>query len=98
MKIEIKYGLEFEKNRIKYTLNKKKWYIDNGYNPKLPDKTSLNSKEKNIFNALKKEFNEKEYEVKSKEIKGKFGKVNKSVTSALKNIPDLELPKKLRLF
>ena len=63
MKILVKYGKRFEKERIKQTIMKKSWYDEHGYKPIIPDKVQL----KDIDEFVEKDFVEEYYgKIKSK--------------------------------
>ena len=56
----IKYGKNFEMQRIRFTIKRLRWYKINGYAPRLPKVLSFSS-EKEIKKVIDKEFLEQEY-------------------------------------
>lgn len=71
MKINIKFGIEYEQSRVKFTLSKLQWYKDKGYKPKLSKET------------VEKEFKKEDYENAEKELKSEFSKIEKSLEKSL---------------
>lgn len=72
MKLETKFGIEFELNRVKNTLAKWDWYILQGYKPKLPEGINKESSEKDIKEQIIREYNKKRYEEVAEKIKSDF--------------------------
>lgn len=69
IKLDIQYSFEYEKERIKYTLGKAAWFIENGYSKsiKLPagkklDEIDINTSTDDLFDKLKEEYNSGDYE------------------------------------
>jgi len=69
IKLDIQYSFEHEKERIKYTLGKAVWFIENGYSKsiKLPagkklDEIDINTSTEYLFDKLKEEYNLSDYE------------------------------------
>lgn len=74
MQIEVSFSVEDEVSRIKNTVKKYKWYIENGYKPDLPlDIKNRLEKSENITNddikiAVEKEYQPEVYQKKTDEI------------------------------
>ena len=62
MKINIKFGKEFDKNRIKNSVARLDWYKKHGYNPQLPEGVDEKSTDNEILEKVGKEYKEREYE------------------------------------
>ena len=67
--LQIDYSLDYEIQRIKYTLDKSEWFIENGYSNgvKLPAGEKLKNIDKNkpidyLFNKAKEEYDKKDYD------------------------------------
>jgi len=71
MDLKIKFGLDYEFERVKYTLKKLDWYTKQGYGPVLPKDISKNSTDSEIKAQIEKEYNEDKY-------KDAIDKINKS--------------------
>ncbi|MBU4246187.1 hypothetical protein KKG48_00090 [Patescibacteria group bacterium] len=73
--LDIKYSFDYEKERIKSTLDKADWFIKNGYSKwiKLPEGKKLDEIEINtstedyLLNKVEEEYNEQDY-IKTKNI------------------------------
>jgi hypothetical protein len=68
IKLDIQYSFEYEKERIKYTLGKAVWFIENGYSKsiKLPagkklDEINISTSTDYLFDKLE-EYNSSDYE------------------------------------
>lgn len=92
MNINIKYGLDFEINRVKNTIAKLDWYISQGYKPKLPDGIKKDSSEQEIQNQIKKEYVERKYKEVGKKITYDFSIIQEIFTETVKNIFGKEIP------
>ncbi len=92
MNINIKYGVDFEINRVKNTLAKLDWYVSQGYRPKLPDGIKKDSSEQEIQNQIKKEYAEKKYKEVGRKITYDFSIIQETFTEKVKNIFDKETP------
>lgn len=75
--LQFDYSLEYEIRRIKYTLDKSEWFIENNYSKwiKLPAGEKLENVDKNksvdyLFDNAKEEYNQKDYE-KTKDVVNK---------------------------
>lgn len=92
MNINIKYGIDFEINRVKNTLIKLDWYISQGYGPRLPYGIKKDSSEQEIQNQIKKEYAEKKYKEVGEKIIYDFSIIQKTFTKTVKNIFGEEIP------
>jgi hypothetical protein len=72
--LEISYSIQDEIGRVKYTLGKYQWYIDNAYKPHLPEKISALLKQGGeisdglIKESIEEEWTEVTYSNRKKEI------------------------------
>ncbi len=67
--LDIKYSLKYEKERIKYTLDKADWFLENGYSKwiKLPagkklEEIDLKTAGSILFDIAEEEYDSKDYE------------------------------------
>jgi len=98
MKLNIKYGINYELKRVVWTLNQLDWYYNNGYKPKLPQNITKDCTEREISEAIKAEYDDKDYKIASKKLRAEFSKIQKDFFSKLKEkfktetiIPNLEI-------
>ena len=72
MKINIKFGKEFDKNRIKNSIARLDWYKKHGYNPQLPKNINEKSTDNEISEKVVKEYKNEDYEGVSKTLLSDF--------------------------
>lgn len=86
MKIKIKYEIEYERQRVKFTLSKLKWYKDNGYNVNVPNGT------------IEEEFKKEDYERAAKKLMEEFNKIKKHFADKLTEKFGSEIPKEFEVI
>ena len=84
MKLNIKFGIQFEKNRIKNTFSKLSWYKAHGYNLEIPLGINEESSDEEIIVAVKLNFKEKDYENHANKLMNDFSLIEKKFHNALK--------------
>jgi hypothetical protein len=89
MSLVIKFGAEFEIDRIRFTLNKLNWYKSKGYKPILPSEVSFN----NIEEVVRREFDKSKYEKVARKIREEFSKVEAGFTKRLEQNFREKIPK-----
>jgi hypothetical protein len=87
MGINIKWGLKFEINRVKGTLEKLEWYKENGYKPLLPEIKDNDT----IEDSIKNEFDEKFYKKMEDEIRKEYEFIEIKFSDFLKNKFNLKI-------
>jgi len=92
MKLNIKFGIDFELKRVKNTLAKMDWYTSQGYNPRLPEGINIKSSQNEIKAKLTKEFDKRKYEEIKDKILLDFSKINKILSKKLKEIFKKDVP------
>jgi hypothetical protein len=92
MGIKIKYGIDFELERVKYTLKKLDWYNKQGYIIKLPKGITKESTISEIKKQINIEYNERKYKIAEKKINKGYLFVQNDFSNALKkyfnNVPN----------
>lgn len=98
MKLNFFYSVKFELDRVKDTINRKEFFLKNGYKPRLPG--GLIFKNFDLSDAEKlitKEFNEELALEFENEIKTKWKKYHKSILTFVSHLP-YEKPKSLDII
>ncbi|MFH1315851.1 MAG: hypothetical protein ABIH67_05670 [Candidatus Uhrbacteria bacterium] len=99
MKLNIKYSIRLEEQRIEKTIKKLPWYNKLGYRPHFPKNINPeidNLKKINI--ALKNEYNEKDYKNAKNKILKKNSVIGKKFISNLENICGKKAKKEYELI
>lgn len=87
MSLKIKYGIKFEKQRIKNTLKNLSWYKKLGYFPCFPKKINPETDSlKEIYAACLYEYNEADYKKAASQMKKDFSKVENYFYGRLKKV------------
>jgi hypothetical protein len=86
MKLEFKFGKEFEFNQVKNIISNLNWYVSEGYEVRLPKGISKNSSDEEILKSILLEFDENKYIRFANNLSQDFSKVNNEFIKSLKNI------------
>jgi hypothetical protein len=92
MKLNIKFGINFELKRVKSTLAKLDWYTSQGYKPRLPEGINSSSSVKEIKNKITEEFDEIKYKQVADKILSDFSKINKELSKKIKETFNKKIP------
>lgn len=84
MDLKIKFGIDFELERVTYTFNELGWYNKQGYKVRLPNGISEKSSKDEIKDQITKEFDEKKYIDLSNKINSNFLLLQTDFTNVLK--------------
>lgn len=84
MKLNICFGIQFEKNRIKTTLSKLNWYKSQGYKVDMPKGIDEKSSDEKIILKVKSQFKEKDYQDYASALSKEFLLIKKGFYNALK--------------
>jgi len=88
MKLDIKYSLDFEVERVKNTLARLDWFNEQGYRPRLPDGVSKGSSDSEIKQVIEAEFDQSIYEQAKQKLSDRFIPVADQFNSALVEVFD----------
>lgn len=86
MKINIKFGKEFDKNRIKNTIVKLDWYKKHGYRPQLPGGIDDKSTDSEILEKVSQEYEEESYNNIAKILLNEFSVFSDKLEQSLVDI------------
>jgi len=86
MKLEIKFGIDFEIERVEQTLAKMDWFDSHGYKPKLPQGVGRSSSAQEIKASVLREFDEKKLKEVSDKIFFDFSKIEKQFSKKSKEV------------
>ncbi|MBU1032441.1 MAG: hypothetical protein ABII13_05545 [Patescibacteria group bacterium] len=62
LELDIKFGIDFEENRVGGVLHEMDWYDSHGYRPKLPKGIDRTSSEQDIQKAVEAEYSEDDFQ------------------------------------
>lgn len=74
---DIEYSVDFEVERVKYTLQKMSWYIAQGYSPKIPENIDATSSDAQVRAAIEQEWVDDDYSSVNDKIPNKSIQGNK---------------------
>lgn len=103
MPIEVSFSMDREIFRVKNTVKKYKWYIENGYKPSLP--TDIENKlekgeevsNEDIESSVKKEYEEEKYKVEANKITNALENESPAFIEKLKSL-GRPMPDKFYIF
>ncbi|MFA5155142.1 MAG: hypothetical protein WC453_01795 [Patescibacteria group bacterium] len=98
MKLDIKFGIDFEKKRVKETLVELNWCYANGYTPILPKLIGLESSEEEINNQIDKEYNRERYQEIKNQIINDFLTIHKPLVEKLKETINKDIPSVFQVY
>lgn len=89
MELDFRYSPELEVDRIGYTLDKYKWYTENGYRVNLPESLKESAgrgeyvEDKEITEAVEKQFDSSEYSNAAKLLESEFRRIEENFIEKL---------------
>lgn len=86
MKLEFRYGIKYEVQRVKETLSWLDWFYSQGYEVTLPKGVDKDSTSKTIKETIAGEFNKEEYEKVRDKLLADFSKVGEKFSKKVKRI------------